>query len=137
MSGTKRESVGFGAACARYLTLHTKRIGRFHDVCQSRHHGASPSISEFRRRAGRIAFDGLKHFILLSLLSRPFSLRPRHRRIVMEKVLIALAAALGIALGTIPYLNSSPAQGQASIEWTDDAPDVVHGIPDDPMDFFR
>ena len=54
----------------------------------------------------------------------------------MEKALIALAAALGIALGTIPYLRFSPAQGQASIEWAD-APDVVHGIPDDPMDFFR
>ena len=81
--------------------------------------------------------DGLKHFIPPSILSRPFSLWPRHRRIVMEKVLIALAAALGIALGTIPYLSFSPAQGQASIEWADDAPDVVHGIPDDPMDFFR
>src|SRR3984885_5744963 len=47
----------------------------------------------------------MKHFILLRLLSRPFSLRPRHRRIVMERILIALAAVLGIALGTIPYLS--------------------------------
>ena len=54
----------------------------------------------------------------------------------MERVLISLAVVLGMALGTIPYLRFSPAQGQASIEWADDAPDV-HGIPDDPMDFFR
>jgi hypothetical protein len=55
----------------------------------------------------------------------------------MERVLIALAAVLGIALGTIPYLSFSPAQGQASIEWADEAPDVVQGIPDDPVDIFR
>jgi hypothetical protein len=55
----------------------------------------------------------------------------------MERVLIALAAVLGIALGTFPYLGFSPAQGQASIEWADDAPDFVHGIPDDLVDIFR
>jgi hypothetical protein len=98
------------------------------------HQGASPRITKFRRRARRS--DGLKHFIPLTLLPRPFSLRPRHGRIVMERVLISLAVVLGMALGTIPYLRFSPAQGQASIEWADDAPDV-HGIPDDPMDFFR
>ena len=55
----------------------------------------------------------------------------------MERILIALAAVLGIALGTIPDLRFSPAQGQASIEWANEAPDVVHGIPDDPLDIFR
>ncbi len=54
----------------------------------------------------------------------------------MERVLIALLPFWDRS-GTIPYLSFSPAQGRASVEWADDAPDVVNGIPDDPMDFFR
>jgi hypothetical protein len=55
----------------------------------------------------------------------------------MEKVLIALAAVLGIALGHHPYLSFSPAKGQASVEWADEVSDVVHGVPDHTVDIFR
>jgi hypothetical protein len=55
----------------------------------------------------------------------------------MEKALIALAAVLGIALGTSPYLSFSPAKGQANIEWADEAAYVGHSAPDDTVDIFR